>query len=76
MTAIRTWYYTELPKDIYIASIREHYPGSYIFRAQPNRGSYCIECISTDLEELTSKAEMFAAGTPGRDIEGFYTAAY
>lgn len=57
------WNYTQLPKGVYSASVRKHHwEGHWIFQAFPDRGDWCWEFISDNLQEVLDRAEAFAHG--------------
>lgn len=58
---------------MYLATIRPHaWPGYFMFQAAPNRGDWVTEYISTDLNEVITKAEQWLAGEMP---DGFYSAS-
>ena len=74
MTDIRSWNYTQLPKGVYCAYVREHHwEGHYIFRAHPDSGGFCWEFISENLQEVLDRAEAFSHGVKDPAI---YSASY
>lgn len=78
MPEIHLWSksYIELKKtrpSFYLASVRKHHwPDHYTFQAIPNRGDWCVEFLSTNKEEVISKADDWANGN---DPVGFYSAS-
>ena len=66
--------YNELPKGFYTAEVRDHaWPGHYLFRAYPDRGSNCLEFVSENLQEVLDRAEAFSHGVKDPAI---YSASY
>ena len=66
--------YNELPKGFYTAEVRDHvWDGYYLFRAYPDRGTCCLEYVSTNLQEVLDRAEAFSHGVKDSAI---YSASY
>jgi hypothetical protein len=67
----REWYYTELPKGVYRATLRQHHwPGVWLFQALPDSGGGCWEFKSENYDLVLEKALAFVGGN--RAVDGIY----